>query len=106
MSQAECQGMGATASAAIEATLGVATTVSCRTFYGYDLPEDSWLLILKKIGSSVEAFKRLMTTLNASKDKIRITIRDDLTNGALRQPTMSLFDGLYGYGKRCQVANW
>lgn len=74
--------------------------------HGCVLVGDSWDKTSASIGGSVAAFKRLMGVLNASKDMIRVTIRNTITDGSLLQPSQSLFDGLYGYAKRCQVANW
>ena len=74
--------------------------------HGCILVGDYWDKNSPSIGNSTAAFKRLIAALNASKDKIRITIQNDVSDGALRQPTMSVFEGLHGYDKRCQVANW
>ncbi|WP_372621067.1 DUF5675 family protein [Falsiroseomonas sp.] len=75
--------------------------------HGCLLVGDYWDKKSAKIGGSVAAFKRLMKVLNASTDKIRITIRNDITKGgALQQPSKPLFEGIYGYTRRCEVANW
>jgi hypothetical protein len=75
--------------------------------HGCVLVGDHWDKKSAKISASIPAFKRLMKVLNASKEKIRIMIRNEIASGGgLEQPSKPLFDGLYGYAKRCEVANW
>jgi hypothetical protein len=74
--------------------------------HGCVLVGDYWDKKSAKISNSTQAFKRLMKVLNGSKDKIRIAIRNDMTDGGLQQPSKPLFDGIYGWSKRCEVANW
>lgn len=54
MSRTECEDVGTLAAAAIASTWGISTTPACRSFIAYDAPDKSWLLILNKVGSSVD----------------------------------------------------
>lgn len=74
--------------------------------HGCVLVGDKWDGSSPKITESTAAFKRLMKVLNGAKDAIRITIRNDITDGSIAQPSKPMFDGIYGYTKRCEVMNW
>ena len=74
--------------------------------HGCLLVGDHWDRKSARITSSVAAFKRLMKVLNGAKSAIRISIHNDLKDAPLDQPTRPLFDGIYGYQKRCETMRW